>query len=86
MEQALADLVAKYAVTPSPELARTIEHLKLEVGERNESAVEANASRNPSLLAAPESLQGEERRRGGGRHIIRQLLGRLKACCVPQRA
>jgi len=78
MEQALADLVAKYAVTPSPELASIIGHLELEVAERNESAVEANAPRNPSLLAAPEPLPGEERRRGGGRHIIRQLLGRLK--------
>src|SRR5215204_2827401 len=83
MEQALADLVAKYAVTPSPELARIIGHLELEVAERNESAVEANAPRNPSLLAAPEPLQGEERRRGGGRHInspaARPLKGLLRS-------
>ena len=34
MEQALADLLAKYEWRPSPELARMIEQLRAEIGER----------------------------------------------------
>jgi len=34
MEQALADLVAKYQKQPSPELARMIRQLEVEIAER----------------------------------------------------
>jgi hypothetical protein len=34
MEQALADLVAKYQEQPSPELARMIRQLEIEIAER----------------------------------------------------
>ena len=35
LEQALGDLLAKYAVDPTPDLARMIRHLELEIAERN---------------------------------------------------